>query len=527
MEPLRPSDPREIGSYRLIGRLGAGGMGQVFLGRSLGGRPVVVKVIAAGLSADPDFRRRFALEVDAARRVGGFFTAQIVDANPDASPPWLVAAYVPGPSLQEAVDTCGPLPVETVRALGAGLAEGLTAIHACGLVHRDLKPGNVILSDDGPRVIDFGIARSLESNHTMTAVGSVIGTPGFMSPEQAQGERNIGPESDVFSLGSVLAFAATGHGPYGEGSAPMLVYKIMSQEPDLSRVPDALRPIIAACQAKRPADRPTVAEVQQYFGDVASSDTHWLPHAVSAMVAERVSWVSGGKTTPAAEHAQTPEVQSPPAQPSPVQTPDMTLPSTMATPGFTAPPPAFTPPPQGYGPTMPGYGPHFPGHTPRPAPAKSGRGPVLAAVIAVAAVVVLGLAVLGIYVATNGPAPAPNPSAAAALNGLWRGSYVCNQGPTSLQLTITSSGSGDAVQATFNFFSTPDNTVPTGSYAMKGTFSGGTLTLHGDHWIQQPQGYYMVGLSANVQGTNPTSLNGKVVDDRGGCTTFSLQRDNG
>lgn len=529
MEPLRPTDPSEIGSYRLIGRLGAGGMGQVFLGRSLGGRPVVVKVIAPGLSADLDFRRRFALEVDAARRVGGFFTAQIVDADPEADPPWLVAAYVPGPSLQDAVVARGPLPLQTVRALGAGLAEGLAAIHACDLVHRDLKPANVILSDDGPRVIDFGIARSLEGNSTMTAVGSVLGTPGFMSPEQARGDGYIGPASDVFSLGSVLAFAATGEGPYGAGSAPAVIYKIMSQEPDLSRVPDALRGIIAACQAKDPADRPTVPQLQRHFADVAASTTHWLPPEVSAMVAERVAWASGTTTKPS----------------TPVPTPadPATLASTAVTPGFMGPPQAFTPPPAytpppGFTPppTMSSFGPPSPPHLPQPVPPQRRSGAILAGVLG--AVALIGLVVLGVFlVSRGGPSPAPTPSTAqtapaqagstAAVTGLWRGSYVCAQGPTSLQLTITPSGSGNAVQATFSFFSTADNSVPTGSYAMKGTFSGGVLTLNGDHWIVRPPNYVMVGLNADVQGTNPTSISGKVVDSGGACTTFSIQRDGG
>jgi serine/threonine protein kinase len=194
-EPLRAEDPCEVGPYRLRGRLGSGGMGRVFLGQSRSGRPVAVKLIHPKLAEDPQFRRRFALEVEAARRVGGFYTAPVVDADTAADPPWLVTAYLPGPSLQEAVDRCGPLPLVMIRKLGAGLAEGLAAIHACGLVHRDLKPSNVILLNDGPRVIDFGIARALDVT-SYTASRVRIGTPSYMSPEQVRG-LVVGPPSDV------------------------------------------------------------------------------------------------------------------------------------------------------------------------------------------------------------------------------------------------------------------------------------------------------------------------------------------
>ncbi|WP_232835998.1 serine/threonine-protein kinase [Actinocorallia populi] len=190
MEGLRPEDPRRVGVYQLVGRLGGGGMGQVFLGRSPGGRPVAVKVVRPEYGRNSEFRRRFAVEVEAARRVGGFHTAPVVDADPQALTPWLVTAYVPGPSLREAVEAHGPLPEPSVQVLGAGLAEGLAAIHACDLVHRDLKPGNVLLAEDGPRVIDFGIARALEAT-SETATGLTPGTPAFMAPEQARGDRTI------------------------------------------------------------------------------------------------------------------------------------------------------------------------------------------------------------------------------------------------------------------------------------------------------------------------------------------------
>jgi hypothetical protein len=282
MDPLQPGDPDRVGQYRLLGRLGGGGMGQVYFGHSPGGRPVAVKVVRPEYGADPEFRRRFASEVEAARRVGGFYTAHVVDADPGADLPWLVTAYVPGPSLQAAVTAHGPLPVRAVAVLGAGLAEGLTAIHACGLVHRDLKPGNVILAGDGPRVIDFGIARALEAG-SGTATGVVAGTPAYMSPEQARGDHGIGAASDVFSLGSVLVFAATGTGPFGRGNATTLLYRIAREEPDVTGVPGGIQEVVTACLAKDPRARPTVAEVLNRFAGPAGNAGPWLPPAVAAM----------------------------------------------------------------------------------------------------------------------------------------------------------------------------------------------------------------------------------------------------
>ncbi|GGT67545.1 WD40 repeat domain-containing serine/threonine protein kinase [Actinomadura citrea] len=254
MDRLRDGDPRRIGPYRLEGRLGAGGMGEVFLGVSAGGRRVAVKVIRAEHLSRPEFRVRFAREVEAARKVGGFYTAQVVEADPEADEPWMATAYVPGPSLREAA----PLDVAGVRALGVALAEGLAAIHACGLVHRDLKPGNVIMSRDGPRIIDFGIARAAEAT-ALTSTGAVVGTYAFMSPEQVRAD-TAGPASDVFSLGCVLAFAATGRGPFDAAEVPGIVHRIVSAPPDLTGVPAELRPAIAACLAKEPQRRPSPGE---------------------------------------------------------------------------------------------------------------------------------------------------------------------------------------------------------------------------------------------------------------------------
>src|SRR6516164_10158950 len=239
---LQPEDPQTIGPYRLVRQLGQGGMGRVFLGVSPGGRPVAVKAIRAELAADPEFRARFGREVAAARRVSGVFTAQVVDADVDGPVAWMATAYVPGPSLAEAVDTHGPLPEASVLALAAGLAESLNAIHAAGVVHRDLKPSNVLLAEDGPRVIDFGISRAMAAT-VLTRTAIVLGTPDYMSPEQAQGHA-IGPASDVFSLGMVLAYAATGHGPFGEGQVAALLYRVVHQQPDTARLPGPVRPLV-------------------------------------------------------------------------------------------------------------------------------------------------------------------------------------------------------------------------------------------------------------------------------------------
>ncbi|GAA4636394.1 hypothetical protein GCM10023196_085950 [Actinoallomurus vinaceus] len=284
MEPLRAGDPHQVGPYRLKGRLGGGGMGQVFLGRSRGGRPVAVKVVRPELADDAGFRRRFAIEVEAARRVGGFYTAQVVDADPDADPPWLVTAYVPGPSLHQAVAEHGPLRPAAIGVLGAGLAEGLAVIHDCDLVHRDLKPGNVILAADGPRVIDFGIARALDAtSHTVS--GAVVGTPAFMSPEQVQSDQ-VGPASDVFSLGAVLAFAATGRGPFGVGQGHAIMYRIVHDDPNLAGLPKDLADLVGACLAKTPEKRPSVTDLLDRLAEPGEGTTRWLPPEVTALITQ-------------------------------------------------------------------------------------------------------------------------------------------------------------------------------------------------------------------------------------------------
>ena len=262
MESLTAADPRTIGEFRLRARLGAGGMGQVFLATSPGGRMVAVKVIHADLARDAGFVRRFHAEVNAARRVSGFYTAPVVAAGVDDRPPWLATAFVPGPSLESLVSRYGPLPVPALWRLAAGLADALRAIHAAGLVHRDLKPANVLLASDGPRVIDFGIARTLADSR-LTATGSIIGTPSFMSPEQVEGAA-AGPPSDVFSLGSVLAFAASGAAPFSGGpgaSSASVMYRIVYTSPDLGMVPAEVRELVQACLTKESAGRPDLGQV--------------------------------------------------------------------------------------------------------------------------------------------------------------------------------------------------------------------------------------------------------------------------
>ena len=300
-------DPESVGPYRILGRLGAGGMGQVYLGRSAGGRLVAVKVIRPELAGEPGFRARFAREVAAARNVSGLFTALVVDADADGPVPWLATAYVPGPSLAEAVEAYGPLPAGSVSTLAAGLAEGLAAIHAAGVVHRDLKPSNVLLADDGPRVIDFGISRAMEAS-ALTQSGTVMGSPGFMSPEQAEGGV-VGPPSDVFSLGAVLTFAASGEGPFGEGSAAALIYRVVHQLPDLTRLPGQIRPLVERCLAKQPSRRPTTTDVLAQVGSDEPA-AGWLPDPVAEIVGQYVSPPAGVPWAPTVTSVTAPGVRA-------------------------------------------------------------------------------------------------------------------------------------------------------------------------------------------------------------------------
>ncbi|WP_328953425.1 serine/threonine-protein kinase [Kitasatospora purpeofusca] len=287
-QELTPDDPREVGGYRLYARLGAGGMGRVYLSYTPGGRPVALKVVRPELAEDPEFRARFAQEVASARRIHGLFTAQLVDAGVDAATPWLATTYVPGPSLQQVVQRFGPLPERTVLLLIAGIAEALQAIHATGVVHRDLKPGNVLIAPDGPRVIDFGIARAADAG-ALTGTGLRIGSPAYMAPEQATG-RPATPATDVYALGALAVHVATGTPPFGDGPDPATLYRTVHEEPDLGPVPEGLRRLLLGCLAKRPEDRPTTAAVIAAVREHPAVAGHlrfgddWLPHPLTSQI---------------------------------------------------------------------------------------------------------------------------------------------------------------------------------------------------------------------------------------------------
>ncbi|WP_414168266.1 protein kinase domain-containing protein [Streptoverticillium reticulum] len=287
MGGMSPVEPQWIGRYRVLRKLGEGGMGQVFLARSEGGRTVAVKVIRPEVAHEPEFRRRFRLEVEAARKVGGACTAPVLDADTEAAVPWVATGYVAGPALHTVVaEDYGPLPEHSVRTLAHGLASALQEIHAAGLVHRDLKPSNVLVTVDGPRVIDFGIARALHpaAGGPATQTGAVLGSPGFMSPEQVRGER-VTAASDVFCYGAVLAFAATGRLPFGtpEGGLHALMFRVATEEPDLTGLAEGpLRDVIVCCLAKDPAGRPDVAELVEFTRQHAPAAGPWLPGEVLA-----------------------------------------------------------------------------------------------------------------------------------------------------------------------------------------------------------------------------------------------------
>ncbi|MER6137796.1 protein kinase [Streptomyces sp. NPDC001815] len=256
MRPLEVDEPTVVGPYRLLGRLGSGGMGRVYLGRSAGGRTVAVKIVHPHFALDEEFRARFRREVEAARRVGAAYTAPVLDADPDASVPWVATGYAAGPTLTAAVADSGALADHSVRVLGAGLAEALSAVHGLGLVHRDVKPSNVLLTLDGPLLIDFGIARATDGTASLTSTGVSIGSPGYMSPEQILGKGVTGA-ADVFSLGAVLAYAATGSSPFPGDSSAALLYKVVHEEPELGALSGELREAVAGCLAKDPSARPT------------------------------------------------------------------------------------------------------------------------------------------------------------------------------------------------------------------------------------------------------------------------------
>src|SRR3984957_17088085 len=354
MEPLSANDPRVVGEFALRARLGSGGMGRVYLGFSPGGRAVAIKVVHPELARDPEFLRRFRQEVAAARAVSGMYTAPGVGAGFAEAPPWLPPAYVPGPPLADVVSRHGPLAEAAVWRLAAGLADALRAGHGCGLVHRDLKPGNVLLAADGPHVIDFGISRAFEGTQ-LTSAGMVVGTPGYMSPEQAEGQQ-AGPPSDVFSLGCVLAFAATGNAPFGGGSAASVLYRVVTAEPDLDGIPANLRQVIAACLIKDQAQRIGLAQLTSMISALGpplpgTIGAFWpeplagliaadqAPHPPT-QVSEPVSPAQGGWTPAPGKHAgapgMTPPSMTPPSRVQPGPLPARTGHAPMVADGYYA-----------------------------------------------------------------------------------------------------------------------------------------------------------------------------------------------
>lgn len=275
MMRLRREDPRVVGSFRLHRRLGAGGMGVVYLGSDRRGQRVALKVIRPDLAEDQEFRSRFAREVSAARRIRGGCTARLVAADLEADRPWFATQYVPGPSLHDKVAEEGPLSAADVAAVGAALSEGLVAVHEAGVVHRDLKPSNILLSPKGPRIIDFGIAWATGAS-TLTHVGTAVGSPGFLAPEQVRGA-TVTPTTDVFALGATLAYAATQDSPFGHGSSEVMLYRVVHEEPQLHGVPDALAPLVRACLAKDPEERPSTLQLSLRLKEIAAREAQGMP----------------------------------------------------------------------------------------------------------------------------------------------------------------------------------------------------------------------------------------------------------
>ncbi|WP_030977752.1 serine/threonine-protein kinase [Streptomyces sp. NRRL S-1824] len=468
MDKLGSGDPQRIGAYRLLGRLGAGGMGQVYLARSDRGRTVAIKLVRRELAEQQEFRDRFRQEVRAARRVGSAWTAPVLDADTEAAVPWVATGYVAGPSLQATVSgrpgapagpgAYGPLPERSVRILGAGLARALRSIHAAGLIHRDLKPSNILLTIDGPRVIDFGIARALDTvtDGGLTRTGSLVGSPGFMAPEQVRGER-VTAACDVFCLGSVLAYASTGRLPFSgaDNEVHALLFRIAQEEPDLTGVPVDLADLVRDCLRKDPADRPTTDAILERLVEGETAEP-WLPgaliaqlgrHAVELLDSEDPEESAGAAgpqdAVPPVDDSQPPSAQAPGAVhalPTVVGTqPPAPAPAPHPVPGFGPPPPGPPPPGQpalGYGypqlpaPPHPGQGYGYPqqhpgfGSTPpygplhptvapgaQPAPTRRSTGSTIA-LVAVAVLVAIG-AGGSVYalMSDDGKKPAASPTA--------------------------------------------------------------------------------------------------------------------
>lgn len=478
MEKLGSTDPQRIGGYRLLGRLGSGGMGSVFLARSDRGRTVALKLVRPDLAERQEFRDRFRQEVRAARQVGSAWTAPVLDADTEAPVPWVATGYVAGPSLHATVSgrtgAYGPLPERSVRGLGAGLTHALEAIHSAGLIHRDLKPSNILLTIDGPRVIDFGIARALDTlpDAGLTRTGALIGSPGFMAPEQVRGER-VTTACDVFCLGAVLAYASTGRLPFGGGDneAHALMFRIAQEEPDLTGVPVDLVDLVRDCLRKDPGARPTTDELLDRLAE-DDTDEPWLPGALIAQLGRHAVELLDAEN-PEDEPPSTPTAPEAPAAPAaPVASP--------APAASTAPPPVhgygYPPPVHGYGYGYPqdapayGYPPASPHHQqqpPAPEPSQRGKGSTIALVVTALIVAVgAGGSVYTLMQDSGGkadPRPThstspggPSPSAAkdgtngdgtipADYIGRWSGGIDNASGRSTRELTIHQGQVGDTV----------------------------------------------------------------------------------
>lgn len=496
MDKLGPDDPRHIGAYRLLARLGEGGMGQVFLARSERGRTVALKLVRRELAEQPEFRARFRQEVRAAHQVGGAWTAPVLDSDTEAPIPWVATGYVAGPSLHRIVSgrpgapvadsgAYGPLPTHSVQLLGSGLAHALQHIHRAGLIHRDLKPSNVLLTIDGPRVIDFGIARALESlaDGDLTRTGAMIGSPGFMAPEQVRGER-VTTACDVFCLGSVLAYAATGRLPFGaaeSGGVHALMFRITQEDPDLTGVPAELAGVVRDCLAKDPAARPTTDEILARLGE-PQADEPWLPATLIAQLGRQAvdlldaedpeapdaPGASRPPGTPGAPNAQEvpqhPRTPPAPVHALPTQAAPATLPPAPAPYAYQPQAPynqSYSPGPTYNTPLPPAY--FTPPPAPAPAPARRSAG-ATAALIAVALVVAIGAggSVYAFMNTKGGDTPDPGPSASASASGdtagtgdegavpgdylgTWTASIPGDSGGSTRKLTIRQGEVGDQV----------------------------------------------------------------------------------
>lgn len=439
MQPLEAGEPTAVGPYRLLGRLGSGGMGRVYLGRSAGGRTVAVKVVHPHYALDKEFRARFRREVEAARRVGGDWTAPVLDADPEAPVPWVATAYVAGPSLAAAVEETGPLPPHSVRALGAGLAEALARVHELGLVHRDVKPSNVLLTLDGPLLIDFGIARATDGTASLTSTGVSVGSPGHMAPEQILGKGVTGA-ADVFSLGTVLVYAATGASPFPGDSSAALLYKVVHEEPELGALEGDFRELATACLAKDPAARPAPEDVARRLAPEGASrlvEAGWLPPRLVEQVSRRAVQLLNLE---AGTGARAPEPASGPPDfsrgatmgPTPTQ-PDVPPPSLPGAPPGTGSTPSQEPtassPRPGLSPADTVTGEEGRGKEGRGR--RPGRGVVLAVAGALAAVTAGGALLWPLLFRDNGGTPgntpSPTPTSAASSSvparylGTWEG----------------------------------------------------------------------------------------------------------